>query len=321
MRMCRFTAVLLGFAIFQISINAQPNTDATTHRVLVADYSKKRIAIVNANGKLEWEHKIGDIHDLHMLPNGNVLCQTSWTRIVEIDPRSNKIVWEYDAKKSNGNAGKPVEVHAFQRLADGVTMIAESGPARIIEVDRAGKLLREIKLQVGKPHPHRDTRLVRKLANGNYLVCHEGLGMVREYDASSKVVWEYAVPLFDQKPRGGHGVDAWGNAVFAAVRLGNGNTLISTGNGHSVIEVTPDKKIAWHLKQNDLPGIKLAWVTTLQVLPNGNIVLGNCHAGPKNPQIIEITRDKRVVWTFRDFANFGDATSNSLVLDVKGSLR
>jgi outer membrane protein assembly factor BamB len=293
-------------------LQAQVKTEA--HRIVVADYSRRRIAIVDAKGKIEWEYKIGDLHDLQPLADGNLLFQTSFTRLVEVDPRTSKVIWEYDAKKSNGNEKRPVEVHAFQRLADGVTMIAESGPARIIEVDRAGKLLCEIKLKVAKPSAHRDTRLVRKLDKGHYLVCHEGEGAVREYDAAGAVVWDYPVPLFDQKPRGGHGVEAWGNAVFAALRLPGGNTLISTGNGHSVIEVTPDKKIVWHLKQDELPGIKLAWVTTLQVLPNGNIVLGNCHAGTANPQIIEVTRDKRVVWSFRDFTHFGDATSNSAVL-------
>ena len=304
--------LLVLLLIPNLTLHAQDDNES--RRIVVADYSKRRIAIVDAKGKIEWEYKTGDLHDLQPLAEGNLLFQTSFTRLVEVDPKTNKIIWDYDAKKSNGNEKRVVEVHAFQRLADGVTMIAESGPARIIEVDRAGKLLREVKLKVAKPSAHRDTRLVRKLENGHYLVCQEGEGAVREYDGAGKVVWDYAVPLFDQKPRGGHGLEAWGNAVFAAVRLADGNTLISTGNGHSVIEVTPDKKIVWHLKQDDLPGIKLAWVTTLQVLPNGNIVLGNCHAGPTNPQIIEITRDKRVVWTFRDFTNFGDATSNSAVL-------
>jgi hypothetical protein len=312
--MIRFRVLWLTLLLLlpDTALHAQAKNEA--HRVVVADYSKRRIAIVDAKGKIEWEFKIGDLHDLHPLADGNLLFQTSFTRLVEVDPRTSRIVWEYDAKKSNGNEKRPVEVHAFQRLAGGVTMIAESGPARIIEVDRAGKLLREIKLKVAKPSAHRDTRLVRKLDNGHYLVCHEGEGTVREYDGAGKVVWDYAVPLFDQKPRGGHGPEAWGNAVFAALRLTNGNTLISTGNGHSVLEVTPDQKIVWHLKQDELPGIKLAWVTTLQVLPNGNIVLGNCHAGPANPQIIEVTREKRVVWSFRDFANFGDATSNSAIL-------
>jgi outer membrane protein assembly factor BamB len=284
------------------------------HRLLVADYSTHRIAIVAADGRIEWEHKITDLHDLHYLPSGNVLFQTSWTRLVEVDPQTDKVVWEYNAATSNGNTGKRVEVHAFQRLADGVTMIAESGPGRIIEVDAAGKLLRQITLKINHPHPHTDTRLARKLPSGHYLVCHEGDGAVREYDADGSVVWDYAVPLFGQKPRPGHGPEGFGNSCFAALRLANGNTLISTGNGHSVLEVTKDKEIHWSLKQGDLPGIELGWVTTLQVLPNGNIVLGNCHAGKPNPQIIEVTHDRKFVWSFRDFKNFGNATANSQVL-------
>jgi hypothetical protein len=136
------------------------------------------------------------------------------------------------------------------------------------------------------------------------------------------VVWEYPVPLFDKKPAGGHGPEAFGNAAFSALRLPNGNTLIGTGNGHSVIEVTPEKKIVWEVHQKDLPGITLAWVTTLEVHPDGHIVIGNCHAGPDNPQLVEITRDKKVVWTYKDFKNFGDALSNSQVLDApEGTIR
>jgi hypothetical protein len=288
------------------------------HRLLIADDSTRRIAIVDAAGKIEWQHKVGPIHDLHFLPNGNVLFQLSWTHIVEMDPKSDKIIWEYEAATSNGNTGKRVEVHAFQRLENGITMIAESGPGRIIEVDAAGKLVRQVALKVARPNPHTDTRLVRKLANGNYLVAQESEGAVREYDQHGKIVWDYAVPLFGQKPRPGHGPEAFGNSVFAALRLPNGNTLIATGNGHSVLEVTPAKQIVWHLKQNDLPPTVLAWVTTLQVLPNGHIVLGNCHAGKDNPQVIEITRDKRIVWSFRDFQNFGNSTPTSQLLDVKG---
>jgi hypothetical protein len=83
--------------------------------------------------------------------------------------------------------------------------------------------------------------------------------------------------------------------------------------------VTPDKKIVWQLQQHDLPGIELAWVTTLQVLPSGHIVLGTCHAGKDNPQVIEITRDKQVVWKFHDFQRFGDALTNTQVLSTNGT--
>ena len=297
---------------------AAPEPLSNERRVLAADYSTKRIAIVDGRGEVEWEHPIDDIHDLHMLPDGHVLFQTSMTRLLEVDPATNKTVWEYDAQTSNGNQGKKLQVHSFQRLPDGNTMIAESGVGRIIEVDRAGKLVRQIKLKVAKNDPHRDTRLVRKLDNGHYLVAHEAEGAVREYDQDGNVVWDFPVPMFGKEPKGGHGPEAFGNSVFGAVRLPNGNTLVATGNGHAVLEVTPDKKIVWELHQDDLPGIKLAWVTTLQALPNGNVILGNCHAGPDNPQVVEVTRDKRVVWTFKDMKHFGDATSNSQVLGVNG---
>src|SRR6185295_1091853 len=163
--------------------------------------------------------------DAHVLPNGNILFQQGWTRIVEMTP-DKKTVWEYDAGKMNGNEGRRVEVHAFQRLDNGWTMIAESGTARIIEVDKAGKLHREVKLKVNNPNPHSDTRLVRKIVNDHYLVAQESDGFVREYDAAGKIVWDYEVPLFGKERKGGHGPEAFGNSVFSASRLPNGNTLI-----------------------------------------------------------------------------------------------
>lgn len=199
-------------------------------------------------------------------------------------------------------------------------MIAESGPARIIEVDRDGVIHKEIKLKVDNPNPHRDTRLARKLDSGNYLVCHEGDGAVREYDGESgKVVWEYAVPMFGKEAKGGHGPEAFGISVFSAVRLENGNTLIGTGNGYSILEVNPEGDIVWAIHQNDLPDITLAWVTTLEVLPNGNLVIGNCHAGAGQPLLIEVDREtKGVVWTFDEYDTYGNSVSNSLLVDYVG---
>ncbi len=292
--------------------------EAPSHRLLTADSSQGRIAIIDEAGQTEWEMKIGPLHDLHYLENGHVLFQSSWTHLVEVNPLTGQTVWEYDSAKSAGNADIKIEVHAFQRLPSGNTMIVESGAARIIEVDSTGAIVHTLALQVTAPHAHRDTRLVRQLENGHYLVCHEGDGLVREYSHTGQTVWEYAVPLFDRQPATGHGPESFGNQAFAALRLANGNTLLSTGNGHSVIEVTPAKEIVWKLEQHDLPGITLAWVTTLQQLPSGNIVLGNCHAGPENPQVIEITRNKKVVWSFKDFERFGNALTNTQILSTDG---
>ena len=285
-------------------------------RVLAGDDSTQRLAIVAPNGTLEWEIKVGAIHDAQVLANGNILLQQGWTRVMEVTPEK-KTVWEYDAGKMNGNEGRKVEVHSFQRLDDGSTMIAESGPARIIEVDEDGRMRREINLKVTHPSTHSDTRLVRKIASGNYLVAQESDGFVREYDASGAVVWEYEVPLFGRERKGGHGPEAFGNSVFSAERLPNGNTLIGTGNGHSVLEVTPARDIVWKVEQNDLPGITLAWVTRVARLANGHTLIGNCHAGPEQPQFLEVTPEKKVVWTFKDFTNFGNSMPVQAALGAK----
>lgn len=259
-------------------------------RLLVGDYSKKLLAIVDDQGSILWRHAIDDIHDAHELPGGNILFQTGWTHLVEVDP-SGRTVWQYDAASQNGNSGKKVEVHAFQRLENGVTMIAESGPGRIIEVDRDGKLLATIPLKLDHPDPHRDTRLVRKLKNGRYLVAHEGDQCVREYESQGKVVWEY---------------DAH-SQVYSAQRLENGNTLIGAGDGAKVLEVSPTGQTVWSIERQDLPGVSLAWVTMVDRLPNGDTLLVNCHAGPDNPQVLTVTPDKKVVWQFRDFDRFGNS--------------
>jgi outer membrane protein assembly factor BamB len=288
---------------------------AAQHRVLLQ--GKDRLAIVGADGKVQWEMPWGAVHDLHWMDNGHILTVDGFRTVVEIDPQKKATVWSYAASIENGNAGKPMEIHAIQPLAEGRVMVAESGPGRIIEVDRKGALLKSTALKVSAPSPHRDTRLARKLDNGNYLVCHEGDGAVREYDGKTgAVVWDYAVPLFGHEPKDGHGPESFGNQCFAALRLANGNTLIATGNGHSVIEVTPRKEVAWAIHQNDLPGITLAWVTTLKLLPNGNLVIGNCHAGDGQPQLIEIDRaTKKVVWTFQHWNEFGNDVSNAVTID------
>lgn len=306
---------LISASVFSLLLFA--SSASAKHRVLL--HGKSGLQIIEKDGSTSWQMAFGGIHDIHVLDNGNVMVQRNMSEVVEIDHNSKKIVWSYNSRTQNGNEGKRLEVHAFQPLKNGNVMIAESGVGRIIEVSRDGEIVKEIKLVVDNPHPHRDTRLARQLENGNYLVCHEGDGKIREYDSKSgNVIWEYEVPLFQDRA-GGHGPEAYGNQAFSALRLKNGNTLIGCGNGHAVLEVTPEKKIVWQIRQKDLEGIVLAWVTTLEVLPNGNYVIGNCHAGPGQPLLVELNpKSKKVVWTFDRFDDFGNNVSNSLLLDVAG---
>ena len=305
-------------AVITLSLAAGAAADPPAYRVLAQD--KGHVALVGKDGKVEWEVECKyNSHDIHLLPNGNLLLHTGPATVTEMTP-AKEVVWRYEAKPAGANKGR-VEVHAFQRLPDGTTMVAESGNRRIVEVDKAGKIVREVPLSVKRPDAHRDTRMVRKLASGNYLVCQEGDGLVREYDPTGKTVWEYALDLGGRKEAPGHGPESYGTSVYGAVRLANGNTVIAGGNNHRVLEVDRAGKVVWSLDQKELPGITLAWVTTLHALPNGNLIVGNCHAGPDQPQLFEVTRDKKVVWSFRNRNVFGDNTATSQVLTSDGPWR
>jgi len=304
--------------VITLSLAAAAAADPPAYRVLAQD--KGHVALVGKDGKVEWEVECKyNSHDVHLLPNGNFLLHTGPATVTEMTP-DKKVVWRYDAKPAGDNKGR-VEVHAFQRLADGTTMVAESGNRRIVEVDKDGKIVRQVPLSVKRPDAHRDTRMVRKLPGGNYLVCQEGDGLVREYDPAGKTVWEYALGLGGKKEAPGHGPEGYGTSVYGAVRLASGNTVIAGGNNHRVLEVDRAGKVVWSLDQKELPGITLAWVTTLHALPNGNLIVGNCHAGPDQPQLFEVTRDKKVVWTFRNRQVFGNDLAAAHVLDIPGVIR
>ncbi|HZN34686.1 MAG TPA: PQQ-binding-like beta-propeller repeat protein [Pirellulaceae bacterium] len=311
------TAVL-AVGLLSVAVRAAEPAAGTAYRVLAQDQG--RVAIIDAHGGVEWEVACKhNSHDIACLANGNFLLHTGPAKIDELTP-GKQLVWTYTARPRPGYSGR-VEIHAFQRLPDGNTLVAESGNRRLVEVDRDGKLAREIPLTVEHPDPHRDTRLARKLASGNYLVCHEADGAVREYDPAGKVVWTYRLDLAGRPASPGHGPEGHGTSVFGALRVASGNTLIACGNGNRVIEVTPEGKTVWSIEQKELPGITLAWVTTLQVLKNGNIIFGNCHAGEGNPQLIEVTKDKKVVWTFRDFTHFGNSLASAQILGPEDVLR
>ncbi len=308
------------FAFLMMVSGAQlAAADPSTYMVLGAD--KGRISLVGNKGQIDWSFPMAaEVHDLSLLPSGNVLLITG-RNTVEERTREGKSVWKYTAKNKKGYQG-PIEIHATQRLPNGDTMVAESGNRRIVEVRKDGTVAREIPLTIDNPHPHRDTRLVRRTPLGNYLVSHEGDGVVREYDLDGKVVWTHKLDLAGRPRSGGHGPEGHGTEVYGAWRLANGNTVIGAGNGNRVYEVDQQGKITWVVEQKELPGITLAWVTMVEILPNGNIIIGNCHAGETNPQLIEITRDKKVIWTFKDFKSFGNGLAATQVIGVpEGTIR
>jgi hypothetical protein len=268
------------------------------HRFACTDYTRGKVFVVDAAGKVEWSYDAPHANDIWVLPNGNLLFNTGHG--VKEVTRDGTVEFSYESSS---------EVYACQRLPNGNTFVGESNAGRLLEVNPAGRIVHQVRLLAeGTDGGSAYMRNARRLANGHYLVAHYGLQVVREYDADGKAVWQVAAP------GGPHSV----------VRLPDGNTLIASadrdGAPARVFEVTPDGRTVWDVRGDELPGISLKFMAGLHRLPNGNTVmsnwLGHGQFG-KAPHLIEVTRDKRVVWTFADHQTMKTISSVQL-LDVAG---
>jgi outer membrane protein assembly factor BamB len=217
--------------------------------------------------------------------------------VKEVSFKDNSVKFEYTTK---------AEVFAVQRLANGNTFVGESGSGKLLEVAPDGKtIVKEVstlahKITPKRPLPggHGYMRNARVLPNGNYLCALYQSAEAAEFNSAGKKVWSAKVP------GGAHSI----------TRLANGNTLVAGGDSKSrngipsaLYEFDPAGKEVWKITSKELPGSPLHFAAGFQVLPNGNILLcnwlGHGNFG-KAPHLFEITRDKKVVWTYADHKQF-----------------
>jgi hypothetical protein len=285
-----------GTDLGEAALTSSPQ--APGHPFACTDYSQGKVFLVSPAGKVQWEYRAPGCNDLWVLPGGNLLFTTGHG--VKEVTRDKKIVFSYESKS---------EVYACQRLPGGNTFIGECNAGRLLEVDPGGKVVKEVRLlPEGKDGGHTYMRNARRLPSGNYLVTHYALQVVKEYDFQGKVVRE--IPAI--------------GGPHSAIRLPNGRTLIACGDlrkgGARVFEVDPAGKTVWQVAGHDLEGVSLKFMAGLQRLPNGNTVMSNWVGHGQfgtAPHVIEVTPDKKVVWTYADHKTVKTVCSIQL-LDVPG---
>jgi hypothetical protein len=247
---------------------------------------------------------IAELGDCTQLSNGNIVFSTR-LGAAEVTP-DKRIVWQIFNPPGT-------ETHSIQPIGLDHVVIAQNGnPAKILLINTTTNAIeKEIAIPVrDTAHPHGQLRRVRMTPAGTFLVAHMDLGRVAEYDADGKEIWTYATP-----------------GPWDAVRLANGNTLI-TGDAHGYIEeVNPAGKVVWELQRSDLPGYTIGNIQDVQRLANGNTVFSNWVPNkltkpedwPTSVQLFEVTKDKKVVWALREWNDppLGPATGLQM-LDQPG---
>jgi len=113
--------------------------------IIRIEYPSGKVIARYGKGRISHQHNPSE------LGNGNILVfdngahrygyEPSYSRVVEIDPTSDEIVWEY-------RAGPPSDFYSAltsgaERLPNGNTVICESWPGRIFEVTYEGELVWE----------------------------------------------------------------------------------------------------------------------------------------------------------------------------------
>jgi len=274
-----------------------PGKGMAQHPMLFFGEGYNKLMIVN-KGKIIWSYQTGggwEYDDAWMLSNGNILF-TRMQYIAEINP-DKKVVWRYDAPEGT-------EIHTCQPIGqDKVLFILNGLPPKLMVVNIKTNV---VEVEHALPLPgmdhrwvHGEFRRVRYTAQGTYLVPFLEMNRVVEYDKDFNEIWSYDVPT-----------------PWAAIRLKNGNTLITDEHDVTTFEVTPDKKIVWQISPADIPAeYRYENSQSATRLANGDTILCSRGGSNQGPQLVEVTRDKKVVWVLQDWTHFGPATAVQILDD------
>ncbi|MGB6430322.1 MAG: hypothetical protein WBF06_07030 [Candidatus Acidiferrales bacterium] len=275
-----------------------PGNGAAQHPMLYVGEGYNKIFLVNG-GKIIWTYSTGtgnEYDDVWMLSNGNILF-TRMQYVAEVTP-AKQVVWRYDAPAGT-------EIHTCQPIGLNKVLFVLNGlPPKLLVVNIKTN---KIEVQHDLPAPsatdtktiHAQFRRVRYTAQGTYLCSFLEMNQVVEYDKHFKEIWKYEI-----------------KSPWAALRLKNGDTLITDEHDILTREVNPQKETVWELRPTDLPE-PFRYINTQSAtrLANGNTIICSRGGDGKGPQLVEVTPDKKVAWVLWDWSDFGPATAVQILDD------
>jgi hypothetical protein len=213
----------------------------------------------------------------------------------EFDITTGKVAKEFTALEG---------VTAARRQPNGHTLIAGVNLAGI-----TGVVVLELDANDKEIHraifPGDYVRLIRQTASGTYLMCCND--RIREGSREGKYLREFPVEGF---------YHAW-----KALRLANGNLLVSAGYGAFLVELDPNGKIVRKFggKEQVPENVRPFFYAMFQLLPNGHVVLANWQGhgsgfGSSGVQLLEFNATGEIVWQWSE-AGMISSLQGVVVLD------
>ncbi len=223
-------------------------------KLLVAGSGNPHILLVDKQtGKVEWKHALEkgeECNTVALTRKGEVLY--SYKRGAKLVTWDHQVVWDYPAPDKT-------ELQSATLLRDGGVLLGLCGnPARFIELDKNGKEVNEVVLDLEVEKPHNQFRQVFQLRNKNYLIPIMTRQKVLEVTRKGKVVAEHQIE----------------GKAFSSLELKDGNLLLPCGDGHYYMVI--DRRTGEELKRtnaNDIPGVSLLFVGQILQLKNQNLLI------------------------------------------------
>ena len=192
---------------------------------------------------------------------GNILiCDQFNNRVIEVDPVSKNIVWQFGNGSSVAGPHSVVAPNDAQRVGD-LTLIAGTGAPQGTEPGCASA-------------PCLDNRVI-------------------VVNQAGHIVWQYG-----RAGVSGSGFNEL-NTPVQTTFLPNKHILITDQVNQRVIEVNQDRHIVWQYGMTGVTGTGFNQLNTpnsAELLENGDILI----ADESNNRVIEVNRQKQVVWSYNN---------------------
>lgn len=260
---------------------------------LLRDEGMSQLAYINlADSTKNWYVPVPAGRDIQLVGNGRVLIGTG-TGYEEREITAGKKVFELTS------FGGTI---AARRLKNGNTLLTslkEKEGILLTEVDKSGAAIRTIF------YPGFDyVRLIRETAKETFLVTANNL--VFEGDANGKIIWKANIT-------GHNAAHAW-----QAVRLQNGNTVVSSGFAANFQIFSPDGNPVSTI--SGPADVRPHFYAGFQVLPNGNYVVTNWQGhgpafGASGVQLLEYNAAGSLVWSWKQDSAKISSLQGVVVLD------
>lgn len=300
-RIIKSFLLIISIGIVSVSHGQQkkPSTavaNQTPQKFILRDEGLSQLSYEDlANPVNNWYIKVPPGRDLQLVGNGSVLIGTGKG---------------YEERKI-ANGEKVFELTSFpgtlsaHRLRNGNTLLTgmnwqgKKGVV-LVEVDKSGTIVRQIAYG-GFTY----LRLVRETASGTLLVAAEDT--VFEGNVSGDVLWKVGIKGRMEKPH-----------IWQALRLANGNTVVSTGYNAKLQLISPNGKLI-----DSISGpveVNPNFYSGFQILSNGYYVVTNWQGhgvnfGNSGIQLLEYAPDGKLVWSWKQDPTKYSSIQGVIVLD------